>query len=49
MVIVRDLYGLKSIGAAWIKMFVETLHDMDYVSTVDDPGIYCKRSRKTNG
>ena len=44
-----DSYGLKSSGIAWVTIFAETLRDMDFVPTVNDPYLYCRQVRKPNG
>ena len=49
MFMVRALYGLNISGAAWRKMFAETLFDMDFVPTVSDPDVYCRQVRNHNG
>ena len=49
MVMFRDFYGLNIIGAAWRKMFAETLRDKDFVLTVADTDIYHGQSRRPNG
>ena len=49
MFMVRALYGLNISGAAWRKMFAETLFDMDFVPTVADPDVYCRQVRNHNG
>ena len=48
MVMARALYGLKSSGEYWKMMFVDTLHDTDFLPIVVFPGVYCRRARKTN-
>ena len=49
MVMVRNLYGLKSSESAWRTIFVETLRDMYFVPKVTDPDVYRRRARKNNG
>ena len=49
MVMVRDLYGLKSSGKAWRTMSAETLSNLYFVPTVDDPDFHSRRERKPNG
>ena len=49
MVMVRALNGLKNSGAAWRIKSTETLRDIDFVPTVADPDICCRRTRKPNG
>ena len=49
MVMVRDLYWLKSSGAVWRTMFEETLRNTNFVPTVADPDVYRIQARKTNG
>ena len=48
MVMMRALYGLTNSGIAWKKRFAEKLRDMDFVLTLADPNIYCRRESKTN-
>ena len=48
MVMAKALYGLKSSGEYWKMMFVDTLHDTDFLPIVVFPGVYCRRARKTN-
>ena len=49
MIIFRGLYGLKSSGTYWIKMFAETLRDKGFVTMVADPEVYIRQARKYNG
>ena len=47
MVMVRAVYGLKSIGAYCRIMFAYTLRDMDFLPTVADPEVYSRRLKCT--
>ena len=49
MVMVRDLYGLKSSGVSWRTMFAETFRNVDFVPMVPDPDVCRRWVRKSNG
>ena len=42
MLVVCALYGLKSSGADWRQMLSQTLRDLGYVSSKDDPEVWLK-------
>lgn len=48
-IIHRDLYGLKSSGAAWQSLFASTLHDIGYISSFADPDVWMRPATKDNG
>ena len=39
VIIIRALYGLKSIGAAWRSHLAQTLRDMNFKSSYVDPDV----------
>ncbi len=41
-VIYKALYGLKSSGAAWRKMFAGTLYDLGFKSSLADPDVWMR-------
>ena len=49
MVVVRELYGLKSFGALLRSMFCERLSEMNFVPFQTDTDVYQRRSQKANG
>ena len=49
MVMVRDLYDLKSSGEAWRSVFIDTLCNIDVVTMVADIDVYRRWARKPNG
>ena len=49
MIVVRALYGLKSSGAAFRALLVETLHDLGYVPSKADPDVWMRPAVKSNG
>ncbi len=48
-VICKALYGLKSSGAAWRAHLANTLHDLQYRSSLADPDIWMRPNVKQNG
>jgi hypothetical protein len=48
-IICKALYGLKSSGAAWRAHLANTLHDLQYRSSLADPDIWMRPSVKRNG
>lgn len=46
MIVIRDLYGLKSIGAAWRAMISETILDLGYKPSIEDMDIWMKPDTK---
>ena len=49
LIIEKDLYGLKSSGAAWRSMLRETILDMLFLDTVVDHNVYQRLEVKPNG
>ena len=49
MLVVHELYGLKSSGAAWRQMLDQTLIDIGYVSSKADPDVWLKAKTKHDG
>ena len=49
MIIVCELYVLKSSGLSWQYMLAHTLRDIGYQSTYDDPDIWIKMITRTDG
>ena len=49
LVIVRALYGLKSSGASWRATLAQTLSDMGFKSSVADPDVWRRESKKEDG
>ena len=47
--IVRNIYGLKSVGSAWRYNLVDTLNSMGHRSTDSDPEVWIKRATTYNG
>ena len=48
LIIEKDLYGLKSSGAAWRSMLRETILDMEFLNTVADHDVYRRLAVKPN-
>jgi hypothetical protein len=48
-IICKALYGLRSSGAAWRAHLANTLHDLQYRSSLADPDIWMRPNRKQNG
>ena len=48
MIVVRALYGLKSIGAAFRALLAETLFDLGYLPTKSDPDVWIRMAVKAN-
>ncbi len=48
-IIVRALYGLKSLGARWHDHLANTLHTMGYQSCLADPDVWMKARVKPSG
>jgi hypothetical protein len=48
-ILCKALYGLKSSGAAWRAHLANTLHDLQYRSSLADPDIWMRPSVKRNG
>ena len=48
-IITRVLYGLKSAGAAWRTSFAQTLPQLEFWPTCQDPDIYIKPRTKPDG
>ena len=46
IIIVRALYGLKSSGAAWRSHLAETLHGMNFTSSLADPDVWYRAAVK---
>ena len=49
ILVVRELYGLKSSGADWRQMLSQTLRDIGYVSSKADPDVCLKAETKPDG
>ena len=49
MIVVRALYGLKSSGAAFRALLAETLYDIVYLPTKEDPDFWIGLAVKANG
>ena len=49
MIVVRALYGLKSSGAAFGALLVETLYDLGYLPTKADLDVWIRLAVKANG
>ena len=49
MLILRDLYGLKSSGAAFRLLLAETLHDLGYKPTKADPDVWLRPAVNPDG
>jgi hypothetical protein len=49
VVIVKALYGLKSSGAAWHSVLVETIHSMGFQASLADPDVWYRAATKENG
>jgi hypothetical protein len=49
VIIRRALYGLKSSGAAWRAHLAETLHTLEYTSSLADPDVWMRPAIKANG
>ena len=45
----KELYGLKSTGAAFWAHLAETLHDISFCSTRADPDVWRRPAKKANG
>ena len=48
-ILIRGLYGLKSSGAAFRAFLSERLDDMEFKSSIADPGVWMKEATKRNG
>ena len=42
MMVVRALYGLKSSGAAFREFLAETLYDLGYRPSMEDPDVWIR-------
>ena len=49
MIVVHALYGLKSSGAAFCALLAETLYDLGYLPTKEDPDVWICMAAKSNG
>ena len=49
MVVVKALYGLKSLAKAWRNFFAKSLDDLGYKSCPADPDVYMKPEAKADG
>jgi len=49
MIIARELYGLKSSGAAWRSTLAQTMEMLGYRPTQADPDVWIKRASKEDG
>ena len=49
MIVVRALYGLKSNGAAFRALLAESLYDICYLPTKEDPDVWIRLAVKANG
>ena len=49
MIIVRDICGLKSSGAAFRALLAEVLYDMGYRPSYADPDVWMRPGIKSNG
>ena len=49
MLVVRALYGLKSLGAAFRSFLAETLYDMGYKPSGTDPDVWMRPAIKDSG
>jgi len=49
MIIIRALYGLKSSEAAWHDHFEQTLHDLGFQTSYEDPDVWMHPEVKGNG
>ena len=48
-IVVRDLYGLKSSGAAFREFLAERLYNMVFKSSIKDPGVWMREATKNDG
>ena len=49
MIIVRELYGLKSSGASWRSILSQTMVEMGYKSSLTDPDVWLRPHRNPSG
>ena len=49
VLIIRALYGLKSLGQAWRSHFAQTLERIGFKSSLADPDVWFKPSAKATG
>ena len=49
LLVVRDLYGIKSTGSAWRAAFAEALAQLGFKSTRDDPDVWIRAAVHLNG
>ena len=40
LIVVRVLYGRKYVGSSWCAALAQVLKDLDFVSTLADPGVW---------
>ena len=48
-IVVIDLYGLKSSGAAFMAFLAERLDDTGFKSSIADPGVWMREATKSDG
>ena len=49
VIVVRELYGLKSSGVAFRGLLAEQLHNLGYRPSIDDPDAWTRTPVKTGG
>ena len=49
LIVVRELYGLESVGSSWIAALAQVLKDLDFVLTLADPDIWIREVVREDG
>ena len=49
LIVVRALYGLKSVGLSWRAELAQVLKDLNLVSTLADPDVWIREAVREDG
>ena len=49
LIVVRALYGLKSVGSSWRAALAKVLKDLDFVSTLADLDVWIRDAVREDG